>query len=433
MANRRILAEELDVAGSASSLTYIESGPGPIAVSSAELLVYGAYERAGPDLAITGPGGETVLILGYFDQPVAPALEAPGGVHMGADLVAKLAGPLAPAQYAQTDSAAGQPIGEIVTLDGAVQVTRASGEVVSAALGGAVFANDVIETGDSGTIGISLVDETVLTINSSSRMVLDELVYDPASGSGSMLLSLVSGSFGFLSGEIAPSGNMVLRTPVTTLGIRGTAGAITHLLLISQVFNFLDFRIDAYGVIELANEVGELLGRLTAADTYGVYNGETGVYIQTFVPPELEFLRDTIYRLLRDAAEASGIDVTQIIDQGNRHPATFGDDPTGDGGAPDDDQPGDLEPDGVVQQVRVTTPVENEDSSTDPRNAAATLAVVDPPAAVESNTANPVVVTIADQVVISDPGGGPPVAFEPGSLVFVSAIGPSPTGGPTSR
>ena len=37
-------------------------------------------------------------------------------------------------------------------------------------------------------------------------MVLDELVYDPATGTGSMAVDMVEGAFSFVSGEIAKTG-----------------------------------------------------------------------------------------------------------------------------------------------------------------------------------------------------------------------------------
>ena len=58
-------------------------------------------------------------------------------------------------------------------------------------------------------------------------MVLDELVYDPASGTGSMGINMVEGAFSFVSGEIAKTGPdaMKVSTPVATIGIRGTTVA----------------------------------------------------------------------------------------------------------------------------------------------------------------------------------------------------------------
>ena len=58
-------------------------------------------------------------------------------------------------------------------------------------------------------------------------MVLDELVYDPATGNGSMAVNMVEGAFSFISGEIAKTGPdaMTIETPVVTMGIRGTTVA----------------------------------------------------------------------------------------------------------------------------------------------------------------------------------------------------------------
>ncbi len=55
-------------------------------------------------------------------------------------------------------------------------------------------------------------------------MVLDELVYDPGGSDNSMLVNLVQGTFVFVAGQIAPTGEMEVQTPVATLGIRGTTG-----------------------------------------------------------------------------------------------------------------------------------------------------------------------------------------------------------------
>ena len=58
-------------------------------------------------------------------------------------------------------------------------------------------------------------------------MVMDELVFDPATKEGQFALSIAEGIFSFASGQIAKSGinDMAISTPVVTIGIRGTTGA----------------------------------------------------------------------------------------------------------------------------------------------------------------------------------------------------------------
>jgi hypothetical protein len=53
-------------------------------------------------------------------------------------------------------------------------------------------------------------------------MVLSEFVYDPSGTSNSTLLSLTKGTFTFVAGSIAKTGDMKIDTPVATMGIRGT-------------------------------------------------------------------------------------------------------------------------------------------------------------------------------------------------------------------
>jgi hypothetical protein len=53
-------------------------------------------------------------------------------------------------------------------------------------------------------------------------MDMTEFVYDPNSQSNSTLLTLTKGTFTFVAGKIAKSGDMKVDTPVATMGIRGT-------------------------------------------------------------------------------------------------------------------------------------------------------------------------------------------------------------------
>ena len=53
-------------------------------------------------------------------------------------------------------------------------------------------------------------------------MEMTEFVYDPNSKSNSSLLSLTKGTFTFVAGKIAKTGDMKVDTPVATMGIRGT-------------------------------------------------------------------------------------------------------------------------------------------------------------------------------------------------------------------
>jgi hypothetical protein len=142
-----------------------------------------------------------------------------------------------PAQ-AQIDSAgpavqdlASKPIGKVVTVTGSVTIEHASAVVTQAnvssqagqtKVGDLVYLGDVVQTGADGRVGINFTDGTSFNLSSSARMALTEFVYDPNGKSNSTLFNLTKGTFTFVAGNIAKTGDMKVDTPVATMGIRGT-------------------------------------------------------------------------------------------------------------------------------------------------------------------------------------------------------------------
>lgn len=122
------------------------------------------------------------------------------------------------------------PIGKVVTAAGSVSIEHVSAVVVQASLGqsgaakvgDSVYLGDVVSTGSDGRVGISFTDGTAFDLSPNARMVMNEFIYDPNSKSNSSLLSLTKGTFTFVAGKIAKSGDMKVNTPVATMGIRGT-------------------------------------------------------------------------------------------------------------------------------------------------------------------------------------------------------------------
>ena len=193
-------------------------------------LLSAGFSRQGPDLMLTGQGGEAVLVRGYFNAENPPSLMSESGAVLKSDLVIRLAGPLAPGQYAQaTEGAIGEPIGRISTIDGAVKVERVDGTLEVVEVGDAVFQGDIVITSADGAIDIEFVDESIFSLGADGRMVLDEMIYDPLEQEGSFSISMVTGTFALISGNIAKMSPdaMVLDTPVATIGIRGTTIAGT--------------------------------------------------------------------------------------------------------------------------------------------------------------------------------------------------------------
>ena len=151
--------------------------------------------------------------------------------HSRYSWVAALAGMLVvgPALAQSTQDV--KPIGKVMVASGTATVERANALVVLASVGNAVplkkddrvYLGDIVTTGDNSQLGINFTDGASFVMSSNARMALDQYVYDPDDKKkNSMFFSLAKGTFTFLAGSIAKTGNMKVDTPVATMGIRGT-------------------------------------------------------------------------------------------------------------------------------------------------------------------------------------------------------------------
>src|SRR5215831_10159579 len=123
-----------------------------------------------------------------------------------------------------------KPIGRVVIATGTATIQHVGAAVAQASLSDEtaakvndpVYRGDVVKTGADGRLGINFADGSSFNLSSNARMELNEFVYDPASKSNSTLFSLAKGTFTFVAGEVAKTGDMKVDTPVATMGIRGT-------------------------------------------------------------------------------------------------------------------------------------------------------------------------------------------------------------------
>ena len=206
---------------------------GFVEIPSASWLLGTEFVHSGPDLQLLGADGHTVLVRDFFTLENPPGLKTEGGQTITAEQVVKMAGPQVLAQVAQAgpvEAAVGEPIGTVETLEGKVDATRVDGAKVVLQQGDPVFQGDALATGPEGAVGIVFVDESVFSLGPEGSMTLDEMVYDAGEQTGTASVSLLSGALTFVSGQIAktsPEG-MIITTPTATVGIRGSAGGVSH-------------------------------------------------------------------------------------------------------------------------------------------------------------------------------------------------------------
>ena len=220
--------------------TLAARGDGEVVVPDAHLLFSGTFKRAGPDLWIEGDGVRA-LLPDYFAHETGATLLSLDGARLGPDTVRALSGMDSPWQVAQAGGAAGPiEIGTVKALSGTATVQR-GGALQPLGSGEPVYRGDVVETGAGSSLGIILRDNTVFSLSAGARMVMNELVYDPARTDNSMAVSLVQGTFVFITGQVATSGTVAITTPVATMGIRGT----TPIVKLSTIDGSGEFSIAA--------------------------------------------------------------------------------------------------------------------------------------------------------------------------------------------
>jgi hypothetical protein len=118
-------------------------------------------------------------------------------------------------------------IAQVKTAKGDAIIVRA-GARMAAKPGDAVYERDVIETGASGAIGLTFVDNTVFSTGPDSRLALQQFRFDSSNFSGEMLAEMQKGSLSVVTGDItrASPGAMKIKTPTAVLGVRGTTFAV---------------------------------------------------------------------------------------------------------------------------------------------------------------------------------------------------------------
>lgn len=123
------------------------------------------------------------------------------------------------AEAADQDKAAGS----VKTLKGEAFILR-GGERTIPEVGTRLYAQDVLQTGKNGALGIILRDDTSMAIGPSSELSLKEFVYRPKDGLFSSVTGMVKGTLVYISGRIAKlaPGAVKVETPVGIAAVRGT-------------------------------------------------------------------------------------------------------------------------------------------------------------------------------------------------------------------
>jgi hypothetical protein len=129
----------------------------------------------------------------------------------------------APALAQQQPAAAGR----IKVASGSAFIVR-GGAQLAAQAGQVVYEADALRTAGNGRIGVTLKDDTRLSLGPDSEVRLDRFVYAPAESRLGLVLRVVRGVAAYVSGRIAKLSpdSIRLETPAAIVGVRGTTVAL---------------------------------------------------------------------------------------------------------------------------------------------------------------------------------------------------------------
>lgn len=118
-------------------------------------------------------------------------------------------------------------IGQIKTLNGEVYILRDNNRI-PAELGAILYQADIVETGTSGSVGMTFIDSSRFSAGPDTRLELSRFRFNPTTHDGEFLTDLDRGTLTVISGQIAKRSNeaMKIKTPTTILGFRGTRVAV---------------------------------------------------------------------------------------------------------------------------------------------------------------------------------------------------------------
>jgi hypothetical protein len=113
--------------------------------------------------------------------------------------------------------------GLIKIASGSVVIVRGT-STIPAQAGQPVYEADTLRTGDDGKVGITLKDDTRLSLGPNSEVRLDRFAFAPAEGRLGFVLKVVKGVAAYVSGQIAKIApdSVRLETPSAIVGVRGT-------------------------------------------------------------------------------------------------------------------------------------------------------------------------------------------------------------------
>ena len=132
-------------------------------------------------------------------QPAAPATAAPD--------------PATP--DATAADAPEEPIGNVATVTGSASVIR-NDKTTPLKVKDDIYLNDVVQTGANSALGITFIDATTFNLKASTKITIDNYVYEDGGKSNAAIFDVAKGTAAFVAASVAKTGDMKITTPTAT-------------------------------------------------------------------------------------------------------------------------------------------------------------------------------------------------------------------------
>ena len=119
-------------------------------------------------------------------------------------------------------------VGEVTEQIGQDASISRDKDTIVVGKGTGINMNDTITT-SKAKLNLTFEDNTKVAMTQQSKLVIDDFVYDPNSGTGTLAMNVAMGTVRYASGAISKNSreNVRLRTPTATISVRGTDFTMT--------------------------------------------------------------------------------------------------------------------------------------------------------------------------------------------------------------
>jgi|GEM_PF-1143873 len=147
--------------------------------------------------------------------------------------------------FSQSSFSQESSVGSVRFVQNEVKIKSKIGEMRTPAIGAPVYIEDTVMTGKDGKVKILFNNDNILILGFNSNLVINELVFDPATKESRSIFNLLSGKVrSIVKKLLTPNSQFKIKTANSDIGVLGT--------------DFITTYDDKAQILEVYTDTGEL-------------------------------------------------------------------------------------------------------------------------------------------------------------------------------